>query len=151
MEVHADALAVGVYAESDYAVEKPEEQIDERQDEAEKCGDAYQLCDELACLTGEQAGGNEAPEAADGVDGDGARGVVDGDGQLKDFDQKRCSDAGDETDEEGLARRDQGRTGAGGDEAGEPAVGAEAGVGFAEADAGDEEGGCCLLYTSRCV
>ena len=42
------ALAVGVYAESDYAVEKPEEQIDERQDEAEKCGDAYQLCDELA-------------------------------------------------------------------------------------------------------
>ena len=40
-----------------------------------------------------------------------------------------------------LAGRDERGAGAGGDQAGEPSVGAEAGVGLAKADAGDGEGG----------
>ena len=134
VEVHADALAVGVDAEGDYAVEEPEEQIDERQDQAKEGCNAYQLGDELACLTGEEARGNESPKAADGVNGDGAGGIVDGDGEFEDFNEKGRCDAGDEADEDRVKRCDQSGAAAGGDQAGEISVGAEAGVWLAEAD-----------------
>jgi hypothetical protein len=80
VQVHADALAVGVHAEGNDAVEQPEEQVDQRQHQAEQRGDADQLGHELAGLRREDAGGEQSPQAADGVDGDGAGGVVDGDG-----------------------------------------------------------------------
>ena len=104
VQVHADALAVGVDAEGDDAVEQPEEQVDERQEKAEQRGDADELGDELACLRGEEARGEESPEAADGVNGDGAGGIVDGDGELKHFDQQRSGNAGDEADEDATGR-----------------------------------------------
>jgi hypothetical protein len=85
VQVHADALAVSVYAEGYPAIENPEKQIDERQDEAEERGHAHKLGNELTWLSSEDARGNETPEAADGVDRKGAGGIVDGDGQLKNF------------------------------------------------------------------
>ncbi len=118
-----------------------EEQIDQRQHESEQRGDADQLREELAGLRRKNARGDQSPKARGGVHGDGARGIVDGERQLKHFDQQRREDAGDEADEDGLARRDDGGAGAGSHQAGQPAVGAEAGVGLAEADAGDGKSG----------
>ena len=83
VEVHADALAVGIDAEGDDAVEQPEEQIDEGQKEAEEGGDADELGDELAGLRREDSRGEESPKSAGGMNGDGAGGVVDGEGELE--------------------------------------------------------------------
>ena len=95
-----------------------EEQIDEGQDQAKERGDADQLGDELACLTGEEASGNESPKAAYGVNGDCAGRIVDGDGEFEDLNQKGRCDAGDEADEDRVEWCDQGGAGAGGDQAG---------------------------------
>src|SRR5208283_1517868 len=43
VQVHADALAVWVDAEGRHAVEQPEEQIDERQHQAQQGGNTHQL------------------------------------------------------------------------------------------------------------
>jgi len=72
VEVHADAFAVGIDAEGDDAVEEPEEEIDEGQDESEEGGDSDELGEELAGRGGEDARGEESPEAGGGVDGDGS-------------------------------------------------------------------------------
>ena len=70
VEVHADALSVDVDAEWDDAIEHFEEQIDERQEQAQDGCNANQLCDELAWLRREEACGDESNERAGGVDRD---------------------------------------------------------------------------------
>jgi hypothetical protein len=75
------------------------------------------------------------------VDGDGAGWVIDGDGQFQHFNQQRGHDAGDDADDQRRHGRNQGCAGARGDQAGEPAIGAEAGVGLAEANASHRERG----------
>jgi len=134
MEIHADAFAIGVDAQGQHAVEEPKEQIEQGQDEPKQSGDADQLRHQLAGARGKCASGEESPEATRCVCADCAGGVVDGDGELKHLDQQWGEDSGDESDEEGRAGKDQGRGGAGGDESGEPSVGAEACVGLAEAE-----------------
>src|SRR5580658_7778888 len=63
VQIHADAFAIVVGAEGDYAVEGPEDQADEREHQAEQGGDANQLGNELAGLRSEGASGDESPEA----------------------------------------------------------------------------------------
>jgi hypothetical protein len=70
MQVHADALSVGVDAEGNDAVEDFEEQIDEREEQAQDGCDANQLRNELAWLRSEEACGDESNERAGGVHGD---------------------------------------------------------------------------------
>ena len=72
VQVHADALAVGVYPEGNHAVEQPEEQVDQRQHQAEQRGDAHQLGQQLPCLWGEDARGQQSPQPADSVNRDGS-------------------------------------------------------------------------------
>ena len=97
---------------------------------------------ELAGLRSKEARGNQSPQAPDGVNGDSAGGIVDGERQFEHFHQERRGDAGDEADEDRVERCHQRGAGAGGDQAGQLAVGAEAGVGLAEADVRYGEGGC---------
>ncbi len=58
VQVHADALALGVHAEGNDAVEQREEQVDQRQHQAQQRGDADQLGEELTRLRCEKARGN---------------------------------------------------------------------------------------------
>ena len=83
VQVHADTLAVRIHSEGNDAVEQPEEQIDQGEEDAEESGHAHQLGDELAGLRGEESGGQKSPEAGGGVNGDRARGVVDGYGEFQ--------------------------------------------------------------------
>jgi len=141
VQVHADAFAINVHAQRNDAVDDSEKQVQQRQNKAEKRGDADKLGDELTGLRGKKAGGKRAPQTTRSVHGDGARGIVDGDGEFKKLNEKRREDAGDNADGERLGRRDECRAAAGGDESGEPSVGAEAGVGLAKANARDRESG----------
>src|ERR1039458_2715247 len=71
------------------------------------------------------------------MDGDSAGGIVDGERELEDLHQQRREYAGHGSDKEGFYWVSKGRTCTRGDETGQPAVGAEAGVGFAKAESRD--------------
>ena len=136
MQIHADAFAVLIDAKGDEAIEDGEEQVNEGQDKAEEGCDADELGEELSWPGSKDAGGEESPQTAGAVDGDGAGGIVDGDGELEKLDQEGREDAGDDSGEDGFEGGDEAGAGTRGDQTGEPSVGAEAGVWFAEADLG---------------
>lgn len=140
VKIHANALAIDVDAEGNNAVEKEEEQVYAGEDKAEQSCDADELGEKLARLRGEDADSEKTEQAAYGVNADGARRVVNGDSELKEFDEQGRGDAGEDADEQGLDGRDECGAGTGGNETGEPSVGAQAGVGFAKAEACDGEG-----------
>ena len=100
VQIHADALAVSIHAESDDAIEQPEEQIDERQNHTKQGSDADELGEKLSRASSEDAGGCQSPKAGNGVRGNSAGWVVDGDCEFEEFNQKRSEDAGNDSDEE---------------------------------------------------
>ena len=53
VKIHAEAFAIGVRTEGYPSIQQPEQQIEDRQDEAEECGDADKLGNELAALGSE--------------------------------------------------------------------------------------------------
>ena len=76
VQVHADALAVGVDPEGNEAIEQRAEQVGDRQHQSQQGSDSHELREELAWLRREEARSDQSPEAASAVDGNGTRRIV---------------------------------------------------------------------------
>src|SRR5581483_6122599 len=94
VQVHANAFPVGIDAEGKQAIEERKEKVGHREHESQQCCDAKELGEELTWLRGEDAGGNEAPEATYCMHRDRARRIVEGDAELEEFNQERDADPG---------------------------------------------------------
>ena len=75
VQVHAHAFAVGIDAKCNHAVKQRIEQVDQRENHAEQRGNTHELREHLPRLWREEARGQQSPQAAHGVDRDGA-GVI---------------------------------------------------------------------------
>jgi hypothetical protein len=61
VQIHTDALAIGFHTERDGAIEKPEKQVNQRQNQPEQRGDPDKLREKLSRPTGEKTGSGESP------------------------------------------------------------------------------------------